>query len=97
MHSLAKVDLIKYRDENSTVFHNSISQRKNHNHIHLFIMDNKVIKDPLDIRQAFISYYSDLLCSGMEINSQLQIVTCATNYATKIQNLWKVLILPWEK
>ncbi|CAO2841243.1 unnamed protein product [Amaranthus hypochondriacus] len=61
----AKPDWLKYGDENSTVFHNSIKQRRNHNHIRMLFVDDKVVSDALAIRQAFLSYYSNLLCSEM--------------------------------
>ena len=41
----------------------------------MLILDNKVISDPLDISQAFLSYYSDLLCSEMENRARLNMQT----------------------
>ncbi|CAO2821003.1 unnamed protein product [Amaranthus hypochondriacus] len=70
-----KLDWIKYGDENFTVFNNSIKQRRTDNHIRMLILDNRVISNPLDIRQDFLSYYSDLLCSEMGNRARLNMQT----------------------
>ncbi|CAO2827750.1 unnamed protein product [Amaranthus hypochondriacus] len=71
----ANLEWLKYGDENTTVFHNSIKRRRTHNYIRMLILDNRVISDPLDIRQDFLSYYSDLLCSAMGNRARLNMQT----------------------
>ena len=78
MHSLsnkANLDWIKYGNENSTVFHNSIKQRRYHNHINMLMIDGKIISDPWSIRQSLLLYYSNLLYNRMENRARLNMQT----------------------
>ena len=66
-----KVNWLKYGDENSTVFHNSLKQRRANNRINMLIEDGYIISEPAQIRKTFIAYYSDLLCSRMTNRERL--------------------------
>ena len=57
---------MKHGDDNTTLCFNSIKQRRLTNRINLLIVDGKSISDPLDINVAFLSFYSDLLCSHLK-------------------------------
>ena len=61
----AKVNQLKYGDENSSVFHNSI-QRRTKNRINMLIDNTRTITDPNLIHNTFIAYYSELLCKRMD-------------------------------
>ena len=55
----AKVNWLKYRDDNTAFFHNSIKHRSSHNKINTLVIDGITVSNPISIKQAFLSFYSD--------------------------------------
>ena len=56
---------MKYGDKNAKVFHQSIRSRRIRDSINILHVDGQLVNDPCKIQQAFISFYSDLLCCNM--------------------------------
>ncbi|CAO2827503.1 unnamed protein product [Amaranthus hypochondriacus] len=52
----AKLNDIKYADENSKLFHNSIKQRRNSSTIYSLLIDGNRTTDQSKIQQAFLHY-----------------------------------------
>ena len=57
----AKLSWLKYSDENTLVFHQSIKQRAIHNKINMLCINDAILTAPLQIQDAFYSFYSNLL------------------------------------
>ena len=55
----AKLNWIKFGDDNTTFFHQSINYRLRHNKIAFIRFQEKDITEPSQIHKAFFDYYSD--------------------------------------
>ena len=61
----SRLQWLKFGDENTKVFHQSLRHRRAHNTINILHVNGHLVSDPHEIQQAFISFYSDLLCCAM--------------------------------
>ena len=75
MHQRAKISLLRYGDDNTSIFHHSINQRRIHNRVNFLIMNDTFITDPAIIQRSFHDFYSDLLCCEFENRKQIQLQT----------------------
>lgn len=62
----AKVSWLKYGDDNTTIFHHSIKQRRIHHSINFLELGGKIVSDPILIQRAFYDFYHTLLGTAME-------------------------------
>lgn len=78
LNQKAKIDWLKHGDDNTTLFFNSVKQRRLNNRINLIVMDGKSISDPVQISDAFLTFYSDLLCSQMKERRNINVQVIKT-------------------
>ena len=61
----------------------------------MLMIENQIIRDPVDIRKAFLTYYSDLLCYRMENRAWLK-MPIIHNGPTLSSDLWPLLDLSFS-
>ncbi|XP_057530913.1 uncharacterized protein LOC130809239 [Amaranthus tricolor] len=62
----AKVFWLRHGDDNTSLFHRSINQRRIQNRVNFLCVNNAFITDPAIIYRIFHDFYSALLCFKME-------------------------------
>ena len=76
MHPIFNKELnlnwLHYGDDNTTLFHNSIKSRRNHNRINTLTINGNLISDPSQIQNFFLLFYLDLLCCKLENRKRIQ-------------------------
>ncbi|XP_057542349.1 uncharacterized protein LOC130820829 isoform X1 [Amaranthus tricolor] len=77
MQQIGKVQWIKFGDENSRVFHQSIRQRRVTNIISSLHLE--LVSDPNLIQNVFISFYSDILCSSLKHRRRINMMVISTD------------------
>ena len=65
MQQKAKVDWLKYGDDNTVFFHNITKHRAAHKKINTLVLDSNTVSNPSLIKHAFVSY-SEHLCQKCE-------------------------------
>ena len=71
IQQIVKIQWMKYVNENTKVFHQSIKNIRIRNSINILHIDGQLVSDPCKIQQAFISFYSNLLCCNMSSRKRI--------------------------
>ena len=91
----AKLNWLQYGDENTSLFHNNINQRRKQSIINLLTLNGKKLSDPTHIQQTFMSFYSELLCSSLENRKRINMPTIQAG-TTLTQDPWPLLDLSFN-
>ena len=92
----AKVNQLKYGDENTAFFHNSIEHRASHNKINTLVIDEDTISNPLLIKKVFLSFFTNFLCHDMKDQKRINI-KCIHTGPTLSSNMHTCLNMSFSK